>query len=235
MEKDVYYFSHDANARHDPKILALRSIYGCEGYGWFWIILEMLREDSLFRFPLNKFQLMALAKELETNLEMLQKFLSDCYEIGLFYVEKDEKNNQYLVCDSLNQRMSKYLEQKEVRSKAGKLGADARWQTHDNRMRLTRQKMPKKGKESKVKESKVKESKWFKKPSVSEIAEYCLLRKNGIDPQYFFDSNESKGWVVGKNKSPMKDWKATIRTWESFNKNKKGESNGVIAGLHEIK
>lgn len=54
----------------------------------------------------------------------------------------------------------------------------------------------------------------FKKPTVAEIASYCQERKNNIDPQYFFDKNESCGWVYGKYKTPIKDWKAVIRTWE---------------------
>lgn len=58
----------------------------------------------------------------------------------------------------------------------------------------------------------------FQKPTLSEIEEYCKLRNNGIDAQYFFDSNEAKGWVVGKNSTPMKDWRATIRTWEKYTK-----------------
>ena len=41
---------------------------------------------------------------------------------------------------------------------------------------------------------------------------YCEERGNGIDAQSFVDFYESKGWVVGK--SPMKDWKAAVRTWE---------------------
>ena len=61
-------------------------------------------------------------------------------------------------------------------------------------------------------------TKRFHKPTVQQIAEYCKERNNNIDPQYFFDKNESIGWVVGKNKTPMKDWKATIRTWESNEK-----------------
>ena len=32
-EKDAYFFSHDCNARNDPKILALRSVYGARGTG----------------------------------------------------------------------------------------------------------------------------------------------------------------------------------------------------------
>lgn len=52
----------------------------------------------------------------------------------------------------------------------------------------------------------------FIKPEVSEILSYCSERKNGLDPQHFFDYYESNGWKIGKN--PMKDWKATVRTWE---------------------
>lgn len=52
----------------------------------------------------------------------------------------------------------------------------------------------------------------FQKPTVAEIESYCQERKNGINAQRFFDYYESKGWVVGK--SPMKDWKASVRTWE---------------------
>ena len=57
-----------------------------------------------------------------------------------------------------------------------------------------------------------KEKNIFKKPTVAEIKEYCLERKNNVDAEKFFDFYESKGWLVGKN--PMKDWKASVRTWE---------------------
>ena len=56
----------------------------------------------------------------------------------------------------------------------------------------------------------------FEKPTVSEIAEYCAERKNGIDAQAFFDFYESKGWKVGAVK--MKDWRASVRTWEQRRK-----------------
>ena len=52
----------------------------------------------------------------------------------------------------------------------------------------------------------------FKKPTVEEIRLYCQERRNSVDAQRFFDYYESNGWHVGKN--PMKDWKASIRTWE---------------------
>lgn len=52
----------------------------------------------------------------------------------------------------------------------------------------------------------------FTKPTVEEVALYCQERMNGIDAQEFIDFYESKGWMIGK--SPMKDWKACVRTWE---------------------
>ena len=56
----------------------------------------------------------------------------------------------------------------------------------------------------------------FKKPSLEEVRAYCEERRNGIDPQRFIDYYDSNGWKVGKN--PMKDWKATIRNWETRNR-----------------
>tara|TARA_Y100000310_G_scaffold41754_1_gene39040 strand:+ start:1875 stop:2501 length:627 start_codon:yes stop_codon:yes gene_type:complete len=52
----------------------------------------------------------------------------------------------------------------------------------------------------------------FTPPKISEVQEYCLERKNNIDPENFVDFYLAKDWMVGKNK--MRDWKAAIRTWE---------------------
>jgi len=52
----------------------------------------------------------------------------------------------------------------------------------------------------------------FKKPSLDDVKNYCILRNNNIDAEAFIDFYSSKNWMIGKNK--MKDWKAAIRTWE---------------------
>tara|TARA_R100000654_G_scaffold72369_2_gene104181 strand:- start:12 stop:641 length:630 start_codon:yes stop_codon:yes gene_type:complete len=61
-------------------------------------------------------------------------------------------------------------------------------------------------------------NKYFNKPKIIEIENYCLERNNNIDAYSFFNYYESKGWMIGKNK--MKDWKAAVRTWE-LRENKK--------------
>ena len=58
----------------------------------------------------------------------------------------------------------------------------------------------------------------FKKPTIDEVKNYCILRNNNIDAEAFYDFYESKDWKIGKNR--MKDWKASIRTWERRDKKK---------------
>lgn len=68
----------------------------------------------------------------------------------------------------------------------------------------------------------------FIPPTVEEVAEYCKLRGNNINPQYFVDYYETRNWKVS-GKTTMKDWKAAIRTWEqnNFNNGKGGGHNAA--------
>ena len=52
----------------------------------------------------------------------------------------------------------------------------------------------------------------FKKPTLEEVKTYCKERNNNVSPTDFIDYYESIGWVRGK--TPIKDWKACVRTWE---------------------
>ena len=67
-------------------------------------------------------------------------------------------------------------------------------------------------------------NKRFVPPSLEEVKAYCQERKNGIDAQSFIDFYESKGWMVGKNH--MKDWKASVRTWERRDNNNGPRNTG---------
>lgn len=70
-------------------------------------------------------------------------------------------------------------------------------------------------------------NKKFIKPTIQEIKDYCLERKNNVDVNKFFNYYEANGWKVGKN--AMKDWKACIRTWEGngFNNNTTQKPTGM--------
>ena len=63
----------------------------------------------------------------------------------------------------------------------------------------------------------VEKSTRFIPPTIEEVKNYCIERKNDVDPQKWFDFYTAKNWMIGKTK--MKDWKAAVRTWENNNKN----------------
>ena len=56
----------------------------------------------------------------------------------------------------------------------------------------------------------------FSPPTLEEVRDYCIERRNNVDPQRFMDYYTSNGWRVGKN--PMRDWKAAVRNWERGDK-----------------
>lgn len=66
----------------------------------------------------------------------------------------------------------------------------------------------------------------FQKPTVEDVRAYCQERNNNVDWQKFYDYYESNGWLVGRNK--MKDWKASVRTWERNNFDKQKNYGSAI-------
>jgi len=76
-----------------------------------------------------------------------------------------------------------------------------------------------KSKENRVKNIGEKTTR-FIPPTLEQVINYCVERKNNVDANRFVDFYQSKNWYVGKNK--MKDWKACVRTWERENKTKIG-------------
>ena len=83
---------------------------------------------------------------------------------------------------------------------------------------------------SKSKSKNKSKSNIFTPPTREEVQAYCKERGNHVDADKFVDFYASKGWMVGKN--PMKDWKASVRTWERSETKRKG-ANGVILANEE--
>jgi len=68
--------------------------------------------------------------------------------------------------------------------------------------------------------SKEKKPTRFVRPTVEQVRAYCAENHYQVNAAEFVDFYESKGWVVGK--SPMKDWKAAVRTWVRKEREEKG-------------
>lgn len=123
--KDVYYFSHDCNARNDEKILAMRSVYGLEGYAMYFMIVEILREQQDYKLKLTKYIWKTFSMQLGVEESQIKTFVGDCVdEFELLRIE-----DGFLLSDSLIKRMNLFKEISEIRSQAAK----KRWESQQNK------------------------------------------------------------------------------------------------------
>ena len=95
------------------------------GYGLYWAILEMLRNESTYKLSLNKNTYRAIKMQTGTTIDV-EKYLNDCIN----EYKNDENGNGLFNSDkksfwsaSLLRRMKKYETIKEKRSQA----ANSRW------------------------------------------------------------------------------------------------------------
>ena len=144
MKKDAYYFSHDANAQDDPKLMLLIEQMGMEGFGIFWALIEKLRAERDYSLPLST--LPAFAHRWHTSTEKVQTVVKN---YGLFKIVRE---NFFSV------RLKNSMTEKTERAKAS---ISARWNNTTvlppNNRRITNgiQNDTIKGKEKKGKKSKI--------------------------------------------------------------------------------
>jgi len=148
MKKDAYYFPHYSNARNDSKLVKLRRVMDIEGYGMYFMLLEVLREQTEFKLPLNIIE--DLAYEWHTSKE---KLIAVVTKFDLFTIEDD-------LFFSIKQIT--YLQPYIERSKRARDAANERWnnaKAYANALPEHSVSNTSKGEESKVKESKVNKQK----------------------------------------------------------------------------
>jgi hypothetical protein len=113
--KDAYWFSHDSNAKDDPKVVMMIEQLGLESYGIFWVLIETLRDQPEFRYPLALIP--AIARRYNTTSEKVKAVIMN---YGLFDIEQD----LFFFSHSLINRMLPHIEKKEQ----ARLAAHIRWQ-----------------------------------------------------------------------------------------------------------
>jgi hypothetical protein len=160
--KDAYYFPHDCNARNDPKILALRSVYGAEGYGIYWMLIEILREQPDYKLPVSKYIWNALAMQMQCNADTVQKVIEDCCtefcDGGKPLLVND---GQFLYSTSLIRRMERVdnlsVRRREAAKKRWESTARANAMQMHSKCNASAEQVQ--SKENKIKENKIKEDK----------------------------------------------------------------------------
>jgi hypothetical protein len=112
------YFNHDCDARNDEKLIALRIRYGAEGYGVYFMLIEMLQAAP--GCVLEK-DYKALAFDLRVSARRIKSIVED---FGLF-TPTDGGKKFY------SERLIKYAnevdESYERYAEAGRKGMKARW------------------------------------------------------------------------------------------------------------
>lgn len=116
------YFSHDRDARTDPKIIRVRRKYGMEGYGIYFAMLEMMYSDSGNQLPYSDEMFETIAFDLRTDVD-IKAFVDHCIEYGLF----DSDGKTYW-SDSMRRRLSEADTKAAAKSEAARKGAQARWE-----------------------------------------------------------------------------------------------------------
>lgn len=160
MAKETYYFSHDSNAITDTKILNMRADYGLEGYGLYWAIIEMMRNEEDYKLTLNKNTYRAIKTLTNTTID-IEKFINDCLEDYELFEQDDEK----FYSNSLLRRM----QEKEKKSVIAREKAEKRWNNNATALQQQCSSNANKVNKSKVNKSKINENKVNKKEQEEKI------------------------------------------------------------------
>lgn len=196
--------------------------------------LSMRADDDGFVNNPKKIQRMVGASDDDCKLLVIKRFILT-FESGIIVI-KHWKIHNYIRNDRYKE--TKYLEEKsllELNKNNGytekqPLGIPNGYQM-DTQVRLGKDRLEL-GKDS-IEEVKTEKIKRFIKPTIDEIRTYCLERNNSVDSQRFYDYYESNGWKVGKN--PMKDWKASVRTWERSTDNTSKKGNDISITQFDVR
>lgn len=173
---------------------------------WVHLIMKATYQDREFLFNnqiqhLKAGQLIAgrkiLSKETGIQESKIERILK-CFETEQ-QIEQ-QTFNKFRIISILNWNEYQQNEQQNE-------------QQVNNKRTTSEQQVNTYNKEKKDNKEKNKNRGIFQIPTLQEVSEYCIERKNKINAQQFIDHYESKGWFIGKNK--MKDWKAAVRTWEA--------------------
>lgn len=172
MSKDAFYFNHDSNAKDDPKCSMLIEQLGLEGYGIYWVLVEVLREQDEYRYPLNMVPI--LARKYNTTAEKMRVVIGN---YGLFTTDNDQ-----FFSESLCRRMTSWDEMRESKRLAGKKSGEVRGLLAGKLTEFEQEFNMCSTDVELIKEKKIKEKKIDITPLQNAIMEFVALRRKMRKP-----------------------------------------------------
>jgi hypothetical protein len=212
MAKDAYWFRHDANARNDIKIIELRSLHGYEGYGLYFGILEVMREQAHYAIPENKIGMVSVA--LGESPQKVKQVMDDCISVGLFVL-----NDGLIYSPSFLERMSKWEDMKNRNESNGSKGGRPKKNPSDNPNNnpLETQNKPSIGEDIKGEENRVGNTKSHAHdiPTIDDCVQASQMsgftKEQGEAYYHFRNAN---GWMVARGKDgnlfPIANWRSDM-------------------------
>jgi predicted phage replisome organizer len=161
---------------------------------------------TIFRRPLNTVRLALKVFEQYGMIEIINNAVTIPNWSKHQTLDQIELNREY---------MREYVAKRRAEQKAltmGKVNGKINCQSNVNAADIDIE-------EDKEKDKSSKKRQRFTPPTLDEVSAYCKERGNKVDPQKWWDFYASKGWKVGNN--PMKDWQASVRTWEREDNSKR--------------
>lgn len=193
---------------------------GLEGYGIFWVLVETLRDQPDYTYPLELIP--ALARRYNTSAAKMRTVI-DKYE--LFSITDD---NKFFFSHSLNRRMVKANEKRD------KLRANAlkRWHANDdtNAMQLHSKSnadlMPLK--ERKEKESKVNKNKEYIRDSAEAASPNIISLILNDKTEYSITQTQIDGWVQLYPAVDILQELRKMKGWLDANPSKRKTKRGIL-------
>jgi hypothetical protein len=101
MKDNAITFPHDCKARNNSKIVKIRIKYGYEGYGWYFAILELLRDTPSYTYENDTDTLKYC---LGISSDNFDDFFDLCFEVGLL---QDCEDGTHFTCENLKKSISR--------------------------------------------------------------------------------------------------------------------------------
>jgi len=224
--------------------MAMMNVHKMDGYGRYWVVIEMLREQKDYKLKHCQWVTDGLAMAMLCDANSVAQYIDDC--INRF--ELLSSDGEYFWSDSLVRRIEIREEQKEKKREAGRKGAENRWNNgkamavpcDTNAVPMANDSKERKVKESKVKESKVNNNKpkivkrlFGEKVLLTEHEYQKLVSQHGEqETKQMIDILDN--WYLTKGKPPNKsDYHTMVGTgWvlKRFNEDKQRQGGSKRYG-----
>ena len=216
--KQYYWLKLKDDFVRDKRIKKLRRIAGGDTYTVIYLKMQLLsikNNGVLIHDGIEDTFAEELALELDEDIDNIKVTLAFLQSNGMI---EETQQDHYLMTETIKcigsesksaERVRKHREAKKQQA----LQCNTEVTQSNIEIDIEKEKDIEIELEQDIEKEKPKgKAKRFTKPTLEDVQAYCNERQNNVDAEHFYDYYEANGWKVGKNS--MKDWKASVRTWE---------------------